>query len=222
LKAWVVFVVALPAFAESLHYNINWPSGLGLGEATISASQSQGIDKRPGDWKFSLDIDASVPGFVIREQDSSSAAPDLCSLRLNKNFTHGKKKSEEKITFDQQKSSITRETAGGGKTDVQVSSCARDALTYLQFARRELAQGRIVPDQKVVFGAEYQVHMDFKGSQTIKVGDKNVEADRTMVTIKGPSADLTVEIFFGHDPARTPVLARLPLGLGTFSVELAP
>ncbi len=222
MRFWVVLVLGLPACAESLHFNINWPSGLELGEATIASSQSQGIDKKPGDWKFSLDIDASVPGFTIREQDSSTAGPDLCAIQLDKSFTHGKKKNEEKITFDQQKNTFTRETVGGGKSDTSASACARDALTYLQFARRELSQGRIVPDQKVVFGAQYQVHMDFKGAQTIKVGAKMVEADRTLVTIKGPSTDLAVEIFFAHDPSRTPLLARLPLALGTFTVELQP
>ncbi len=34
--------------------------------------------------------------------------------------------------------------------------------------------------------------------------------------------DLTVEIFFARDAARTPVLARIPLPLGTFTVELQP
>jgi hypothetical protein len=32
--------------------------------------------------------------------------------------------------------------------------------------------------------------------------------------------DLTVEIFFARDAVRTPLLARIPLTLGTFTVEL--
>jgi hypothetical protein len=220
----VLFAIACQCSvsAESLHYSINWQSGLSLGEATIGSEHSQ-PEKGPETWRSTIDIDASVPGFAIRDHYSSSSAAGLCSVQLEKSFTHGKKKSEEKITFDQQKNTITRETAsGGGKADSSVSACARDALTFLQFVRKELAQGRIAADQKVVFGALYQVHMDYKGAQTIKVGEKSMETDRTLVSIKGPATELTAEIFFARDAARTPILARIPLALGTFTVELQP
>ena len=39
-------------------------------------------------------------------------------------------------------------------------------------------------------------------------------------TIKGPASSYTVDIFFAKDAARTPVLTRIPLALGTFTVEL--
>ena len=55
---------------------------------------------------------------------------------------------------------------------------------------------------------------------TIKLGDQKAETDRVVATIRGPSSDLTVEIFFARDAARTPLMAKLPLALGTFSVEL--
>jgi hypothetical protein len=222
MKYFLVCLAVLPVSAESLHYTINWPSGLSLGEATLQASHAQAEDKSPEKWSFSLDIDASVPGFAIRDGYKSSASSDLCAVQLDKTFTHGSHKGEEHITFDQKANQATRQTSGGGKNDFSIPSCARDALTFLQFARRELAQGRLVPSQPVVFGALYQVRMEFAGSQSIKINDKMMDADRIVTTIKGPSSDLTVEIFFSHDAARTPVMARLPLALGTFSVELAP
>jgi Protein of unknown function (DUF3108) len=215
-------ICAVSVSAETLHYSINWQSGLSLGEAAFASEHSQSVDKGPEQWRFALDIDAGIPGFAVHDNYHSSALGDVCSVQLDKSSTHGKKKGEEKVTFDQQQNTITRETPGAGKSDTSVSSCARDALSFLQFVRRELAQGRIAPDQAVVFGAVYRVHIDFKGAQTIKVGDKMVETDRTMATIKGPATDLTVEIFFARDQARTPVLARVPLALGTFSVELQP
>jgi hypothetical protein len=103
---------------------------------------------------------------------------------------------------------------------MSVSSCAKDALTFMQFARRELAQGRLAPQQAVIFGAMYQVRIEYTGPQKIKLGDQAVDADRILATIKGPTTDLTVEIFFARDAARTPLLARIPLSLGTFTVEL--
>lgn len=215
MKYFLFFICFLPVTAESLRYSINWASGLSLGEATLRA------DKGKEGWDFEVTMDASIPGFALRDDYHSGATLDLCSLELDKTFTHGAKKADEKITFDQENHSATRQTQnGGGKTDLSISSCAKDALTFMQFARNELAQGRLVPQQSVDFGSLYNVRVEFTGTQKIKVGDKAVDADRILTTVKGPTTDLTVEIFFARDSARTPLLARIPLSLGAFTVEL--
>jgi hypothetical protein len=210
-----LLLCVFPVSAESLRYSINWASGLSLGEATLRA------DKGKETWDFEVTMDASIPGFALRDRYHSGATPDLCSLQLEKSFTHGNRKADEKVTFDQQNHTASRETQnGGGKSDVSISACAKDALTFMQFARSELAQGRLAPQQAVVFGAIYNVRIEYTGAQRIKVGDQAADADRILATIKGPTTDLTVEIFFARDAARTPLLARIPLALGTFTVEL--
>jgi len=215
MKYLAVLLFVLPVSAESLRYSINWASGLSLGEAALRA------DKGKEAWDFEVTMDASIPGFALRDRYHSGATLDLCSLQLEKSFTHGTRKADEKITFDQQNHTASRETQnGGGKSDVSISSCAKDALTFLQFARSELAQGRLPPQQQVVFGAIYNVRIEYTGAQRIKVGDLAADADRILATIKGPTTDLTVEIFFARDAVRTPLLARIPLALGTFTVEL--
>jgi hypothetical protein len=214
MKPLVFLLCLFPVSAESLRYSINWASGLSLGEATVRA------DKTKEAWDFQVTLDASVPGFALRDSYHSAATIDLCSLELDKSCTHGNRKADEKTTFDQQSHTATRQTNGGGKSDLSVSSCAKDALTFLQFARSELAQGRLAPQQTVVFGAPYSVRIEYKGAQKIKVGDQTVDADRILASVKGPSADLTVEIFFARDAARTPLLAHIPLALGSFTVEL--
>jgi hypothetical protein len=215
MKYVLLFFCLLPVSAESLRYSINWASGLSLGEATLHS------EKGRGGWDFEVTMDASIPGFALRDDSRASATLDLCSLELDKTFTHGTKKADEKITFDQQNHSASRETQNsGGKTDLSISTCAKDALTFMQFARSELAQGRLVPQQMVDFGALYSVRIEFKGTQKIKYGDQTADADRILATIKGPTTDLTVEIFFARDAARTPLLARIPLALGAFTVEL--
>ena len=217
MKSFVFFVFLLCASGESLHYTINWPSGLSLGEATLRSDRAD----KTGPWEFAFDVDASVPGFAVRDHYLARASGDLCSSQLDKSFKHGSHKSEEKITFDQQAHTATRETQnGGGKSELQVGNCARDALTFIQFARRELAQGRLAPQQQVVFGSVYSVRIEYTGAQAIKLNDQKVDADRILATIKGPSSDLTVELFFSRDAARTPLMARVPLSLGVFSVEL--
>ena len=215
MKYFALLLCVLPVSAESLRYSINWASGLSLGEATLRA------DKGKEAWDFEVTMDASIPGFALRDRYHSGATLDLCSLQLEKSFTHGNRKADEKIIFDQQNHTASRETQnGGGKSDVSIPSCAKDALTFMQFARSELAQGRLPPQQQVVFGALYSVRIEYTGAQRIKVGEQAADADRILATIKGPTTDLTVEIFFARDAVRTPLLARIPLALGTFTVEL--
>ncbi len=166
-----------------------------------------------------------MPGFAIRDRYASSAGPEICSAKLEKTVSRGSHKSEEKVTFDQEQHTITRATQpegeGGGKSEASVSPCARDALAYLQFVRQELAQGRLVPQQPVVLGSLYNVRLEFAGTETLKKLGQPVEADHIHATIKGPASDLGVDVFFAKDEVRTPVLARIPLPLGTFTVELA-
>jgi hypothetical protein len=163
-----------------------------------------------------------VPGFTLRDHYHSTAKDaEICSVQLDKKTQHGARKGEETITFDQTAHTVTREGhPASGKSDYSVSPCARDALAFLQFARKELAQGRLAPQQHVVLGAAYNVRLEVLGSQTVKSLNQNVQADRLRATIKGPASDLTAEIFFSKDEARTPVLAKITLPLGTFSVEL--
>jgi hypothetical protein len=219
----------LPASAESLHYVINWPSGLSLGEATlntldmISTAGTASHESLTSDFE----IDVSIPGYTISDRYHSTAqgsgsGKDLCSTKLDKTVRRGSRKSGETDTFHQDTRTVTREThgEGGGKSDLDVSDCARDALTFLEFARHELAQGRLAPQESIVLGNVYQVRLDGMGAQTVKVGGKPVEADRVQASIKGPASSYTVDVFFSRDPARTPVLISIPLALGKFTAEL--
>jgi hypothetical protein len=218
MKRLLLFFFTIPAFCESLHYAINWPSGLSLGEATLETER--GGEKTNGQWNLSLSIDASIPGFAVRDDDKSIATAELCSIEFDKTFAHGQHRNQETLKFDQQTHEVTRQTAGGGKSEISVDACARDPLAFLQYLRRELAEGRLPPQQQVVYGAVYEVRVEYKGKQSIRVGEQNVEAERIAATIKGPSSNLNVEIFFAQDAVRTPLEAKIPLALGTFSLEL--
>ena len=84
-----------------------------------------------------------------------------------------------------------------------------------------MGQGRVPAAQQAIFGAAYSVRMDYTGPQTIAVGDKKpAVTDRLVVSVKGPKADFTFEIFYARDAARTPLAIKVPLPLGTLSVEL--
>lgn len=222
----LVCALLTPLSAEVLHYSIDWPSGLSLGEATLTSNRTgEGTASTPG-WEFDLNLDASVPGFAIRDQYHSTANLDFCSWQLDKKVARGSRKSEERVTFDPKDVTATRETIRGtiatGKSELKVPTCARDVLTLLQFVRKELAQGRLPPQQPAILGAAYQVRLEYLGSTPLRLGSQQMEADRFRTSIKGPASDLTLELYFAHDAVRTPVLVKIPLPLATFTVELIP
>lgn len=214
------------ASGEVLHYSVNWPSGLSLGEASLRSDRTgEGTTATPG-WDFELNLDASVPGFAIRDQYRSTASLDFCSEHLDKKTSRGARKSQERVIFDPNGKTATRESVRGdrtaGKTELSVPSCARDALTLLQFVRQELAQGRVPPQQPAILGAAYQVRLEFLGTTSVRLGNQQMDADRFRTSIKGPASDLTLELYFARDAVRTPVMVKIPLSLATFTVELIP
>ena len=210
-----------PFTNETLNYTVNWPSGLSLGEAHMTATRAKTADGKDDGWAFDLTLDAAVPAFGVADRYRATASPDLCSTTLDKDYTHGSRKSHERVDFDSHQRVAHRETVGGGKSDLSIPLCPHDALTFLYFARRELGQGRVPPFENVVFGAAYQVRFDYTGAQQVRVNDKSTEADRLIATLKGPASEISFEMFFARDAARTPLMIRVPLSLGMFSLELA-
>jgi hypothetical protein len=211
-----------PSFdKEKLTYAVNWPSGLTLGEARLEARKSPPAEAGTPRWSLDFFLDAAVPGFAVADQFHSVTDDNGCSVEFEKNTLHGKKKAQERTTFDARKSTATRTTLnGGGKTEISVSACAHDALAFLYYLRRELLQGRMPPAQAVLLGAPYQFRAEYGGTRVLAIGESKIETDRLVGFAKGPASDLTFEAFFARDAVRTPVLIKVPLALGTFSMEL--
>jgi hypothetical protein len=210
-------LTGFPFQDETLHYSVRWPSGLPLGDVSFAAHRGE------SGWTFDATVEASVPGFAIADKYLSSVTPEFCSNSFDRATGHGAKKTREKTTFDQSKRTAHRVTVlpvDGGKSDMDTQSCARDALAFVYYVRQEMGQGRVAPAQTVYFGSPYPVQLRYTGEMTIKVDDKPQVTDHVVASIKGPKTDVSAEIFFARDPARTPLLVKLPLGAGTFSMEL--
>jgi len=206
-----------PFTDESLRYNLNWQSGTSLGEATLSAHRSA------VGWNLDATLNAGVPGFSLADQLHSAVDPGLCSQNFERDLTHAGKRTDDKTSFDQRAGSATRTTlfpVGGGKTDLNIATCARDALAFAYYARIELGQGRVPAPLQVYFGSAYSVRLEYTGAENITSGGKFVLADRVQATVKGPKADFHCDMFFARDAARTPLSVRIPLPLGTFSLDL--
>lgn len=212
-------LTGFPFQNETLHYNIKFTSGASLGEATVSAQKAEG-----GGWRFDMSFNAGIPGVPFADTYRSKVATaELCSTELERKMTHAAKKVTEKTTFDQEHKTAERRTLlpeGGGKSDLSLPPCARDALAFQFFARREMGQGRVAQPSKVFFGGAYDVRMDYTGAMDVKVGAKTEVTDHVNVSIKGPASDLTVEVFYARDAARTPVLVQIPVSIGKITLEL--
>ncbi|MCP5116947.1 MAG: DUF3108 domain-containing protein, partial [bacterium] len=136
------------ATEETLHYAVNWPSGLSLGEASMSATHAKGGEGTPPRWTFEFQLEAAVPGVTIADEFLATATDELCSLEFEKNLKHGEREARERITFHQSSGTATRETLeGGGSSEVPIGDCAKDAVTFLYHLRDELSRGRIPSSQ---------------------------------------------------------------------------
>src|ERR1700733_2600683 len=209
---------------ETLHFSVNWPSGVSLGEATLSASSSQEAnthDANTGERiHFQFDLDADVPGFAVSDRFRSAASGSFCSEEFQKTTSHGSKRVDDKEKFDSSSGTVTR-GSGAGESQLPANACGKDALAFLYFVRQELSQGRVPPRQTVFFGAPYEIRLESAGTESVKIGNKPVDTDHLKVSASGPSSTINFDLFFLQDKARTLALVRVPLALGTFSMELA-
>ena len=202
---------------ESLHYTINWPSGLSLGDANLTAHRTT------TGWEFTVTLDAAVPGFPIKDKYTSSVGAGYCSTELKRDLIHGVKSTKEKTTFDLEKGTAHRVTEfpnDGGVSDSNTGPCGRDGIAFLYFARKELGQGRVPAAQYAYFGSPYTVRQSYTGAQTITLGDKKETTDHVVFSVKGPKSEFTVEVFYARDAARTPLLIKIPQTAGTLTMEL--
>jgi hypothetical protein len=204
---------------EVLRYNVNWPSGLTLGEVQFTAKSAPGLA-----WNFEMVLEAALPAFPVEDRYRSQATSSLCSERFEKRFRHGKRKTDEDVFFDQMAHTVTRTTLPDGpkvgRSEQPAPDCARDALSFLYFVRRELSAGRIPSPQTIFYGAPYQIRFESGGVKPVEIGGARQDADRLVAFVKGPASQISFELFFARDAARTLLLARVPFAVGSFALEL--
>jgi hypothetical protein len=198
---------------ETLRYSINWPTGVSLGEAQLSASSSA------EHMHFQFNLDAGAPAFAVSDHFSSDASGSFCSSSFAKSTSQGSKKVNEQETFDTKAGTVTRGSTAS-QSEASTATCTKDALTFLYFVRQELSQGRLPSDETVYFGAPYEVRLSSAGTESIKIGSTSVDVDRITAAVTGPSSGINFEMLFLKDRPRTLAVVRVPLSLGTFSMEL--
>ena len=54
----------------------------------------------------------------------------------------------------------------------------------------------------------------------MQLGSGTEPADKLDIVIQGPASKHAIEVFFGRDAMRTPLIFRVPLPLGAFTMEI--
>jgi hypothetical protein len=232
MKLISLFLLAAPSFAasaltgfpftdETLAYSIKLAAG--ATPATVSLGDARMTAKRAANgWAFELKGTAGVPGYAVRDTYSSRTNSDFCSTDFSRQYEHGSKKGHEEETVDRAQETATRTTigGGGGKSEFPITDCVKDALTLLYYARREMGQGRVPQGQQFLFGGLYDIRMTYTGAESIPVAGVSTITDKVICVVKGQASVVSFEIYFARDPARTPLLVKVPLPVGSVSLEL--
>ncbi len=117
-------LTGFPFTNESLSYTVNWPSGLSLGEGHMTAT------REISGWRFDFAVDASVPGFEVKDAYHSTSDTDYCSQSLSKDSTHGKRKTNETISIDKDTGTITRHLTSGATSTTTMPGCVRGCADF--------------------------------------------------------------------------------------------
>jgi hypothetical protein len=200
-------LTGFPFTDEDLNYSVNWPSGLALGESHLHSRQSG------ANWNFELTIDAGVPGFQVKDNYKATSDAGFCSSSLLRDTSHGAKKVHENEP-------IANGTATRNGGPIPVPACVKDALTFLYYTRREMGQGRVPVSQQILLGGLYPIRLDYAGASPVTVAGKTEESDKVICVVTTASSAIQFEVYFARDAARTPLIIKVPLAMGSFSMEL--
>ncbi len=209
-------LTGFPFTDEDLNYAIVWPTGTSLGEAHLHARHSS------ANWNFALTLDASVPGFTIKDSYHSDIVPDFCSVSFDRATSHGSHTTQEKETIDRERGIAARSTLSGdgAKNEIPVPACVKDALAYLYYSRREMGQGRVPAAQDILLGALHPIRVDYVGAPMITLNGKQVQSDEVTCTFYNGPSEVSFDIYYARDAARTPLRITAPFAMGKFSMEL--
>jgi Protein of unknown function (DUF3108) len=120
---------------------------------------------------------------------------------------------------------VMRRTRGAETTEHPIPDCARDPLALLYHFRQQLALQQVpigTPEEVGDFylGGDYSVRYEAVTPETVKLGAKQLDGDRFLITAQGSGSTHSFEMWIRPDSSRTPVAIRVPFSLATFSAVL--
>ena len=169
----------LPVQDESLHYTMNWPSGLSLGEATLSARKS-------GDTLgFRSQRQCRRPGICRERRDSlvGHAEPLLhrTGARLQPRRQEDPREDHVRPEGRNRRRAprCCRTAARAGKSSFDIPSLRARCADVPVLRAARIGAGPRCPRSTVFFGSAYTVSMDYTGAQNITVAEKTDQSRTT-------------------------------------------
>ena len=194
-------------------YQLLWPSGVSLGEAVLEAS-SDGEEIH-----LQATVEAKLPQHDVHYVFSAVATQELCSLRFQQQISEGSRAWEESFEFDPVTRQVRR-TRNGQSSVTTVPECPRDPLTFLYYFRGQLASGKTPGMEELFLGTTIPLRSEAVAPETVKLGSREWEGDRFLVTYTPPGGEKFFEVWVHPGSARVPVGAKVPLALAIFAAEL--
>jgi hypothetical protein len=198
---------------EKLVFEIFWPSGVSMGEATLEAKSIK------DNLYFWAVAEVGLPQGRILYKYSSIASSDLCSREYRQSVERPGKFWEEITKFDADagKATVSRD---GRSREVTAAKCSRDPLALLYYYRAQAGVGKSASSETLFLGAPLSLKIEAKGKEQIKIKQTQRRGDHYIIMYPSASGDRSLELWLSDSPAQTPIAVRLPLPLATFSAEL--
>ena len=163
-------------------YEINWPSGLSLGEVEFKAqSVTNG-------WEFKARITATLPNFEIRDEYRARTDGYALFAGTREGRSARLARIQETVEFDQAAHTATAKPKKAATANSTSLPARATRLTFLYLLRSEIGRGRIPPPDDLNFGSQYQVSMTYAETRDLEVAGEMVKADRILVDLTGPAS----------------------------------
>ena len=202
---------------ELLTFDIYWPSGVALGEATLTAKSVKDV------LFFAASVEVALPQGRILYKFSSSADAALCSREFRQSVQRSGKFWEEISKFDALSSKV-QVSRDGHTREFSAGKCERDPLTYLYYLRTRAVAGPRPASDTLLLTGPLKLQLSAHTGENVKINRTERHGDRYVIHYP-PSARSGVsagpfELWLDGTIKQTPIAVRLPLPLATFSAEL--
>ena len=184
-------LTGFPFQNETLRYTRQLARAASAGRRHLYGAQS-----RDGGWSFDVSLDAGVPGFADHGHATSpSATPELCSVELERDISHGSKKvtREDHVRSEEQSAHAQTTVPGGRRQDRIRHSHPARATRWPSFispgarwgraACRPRAEGLLRPRLR-------RADATTPARMTVRSATRPAVTDHVDVSVKGPRVRL--------------------------------
>ncbi len=218
------------AFApgEKLTFLISWSNVIDAGIATMEVKSGKTTDGRPTYEIVSNTHSVGIVEAFYSVRDTVTSVMDaagLCSLAFNLKESHGGRKREREMVFDQKAHFVTESVNKGQPETFTVPMNVQDALSSLYYVRTrtDFAVGKPIMVDVHDGGKNWSVEVQVLAKEKIKTpaGEFNTIKVKTYPKYEGVFMHKgEIFIWFTDDDRKIPVLMKSKISIGSIVATL--